>query len=127
MKHRKRGSKMKRRTFLINDINEQMVVEETTRKDALSYIDEHLENIGYNNDMSDYAFRILYKNGNIDYVAGNDYDGHKITRINIESIVIDNPCTSMVYGNYEINQYGVVTPSSEMKIDNNIIDVTNYE
>ena len=118
---------MKRRKFLITDINEQMVVEEITRKDALSYIDEHLENIGYNNDMSDYAFRILYKNGNIDYVAGNDYDGHKITRINIESIVIDTPCDSMVYGNYEINQYGVVTPSSEMKIDNNIIDVTNYE
>lgn len=111
---------MKRRTFLITDINEQMVVEEITRKDALSYIDEHLENIGYNNDMSDYAFSILYKNGNIDCVAGNDYDGHKITRINIESIVIDNPCTSMVYGNYKINQYGVVNPSLEMQIDSNI-------
>ena len=111
---------MKIRTFLINDINEQMVVEEITRKDALSYIDEHLENIGYNNDMSDYAFCILYKNGNIDCVVGNDYDSHKITRINIESIVIDNPCTSMVYGNYKINQYGVVNPAFEMQIDSNI-------
>lgn len=111
---------MKRRAFLITDINEQIVVEEITRKDALSYIDEHLENIGYNNDMSDYAFRILYKNGDIDCVAGNDYDGHKISRINIESIAIDNPCTSMVYGNYQINQYGVVNPALEMQIDGNI-------
>lgn len=60
------------------------------------------------------------RGSNIDYVAGNDYDGHKITRINIESIVIDNPCISMVYGNYEINQYGVVNPSLEMQIDSNI-------
>lgn len=118
---------MKRRAFLITDINEQMAVEEITRKDALSHIDEYLENIGCNNDMSDYAFYILYKNGNIDYVAGNGYDGHKIARINIESIVIDNPCTPMVYGNYSINQYGVVNPSSEMEIDNNIMEVANYE
>lgn len=29
--------------------------------------------------------------------------------------------------NYRINQYGVVNPSSEMEIDNNIMEVTNYE
>ena len=83
---------MKSRHFLITDIDEKMIVEETTRKDILGYIDEHLEN-----------------------------------RINILSIVVDNPCTSITYGNYRINQYGVVNPSSEMKIDNNIIEVTNYE
>ncbi|WP_302969482.1 hypothetical protein [Megamonas funiformis] len=97
-----------------------MTVEEILRKDALSYIDEHIENIEFDNDMSDYSFRILYKNGNMDSVVGNDYDGHKIARINIESIVIDNPCTSMVYGNYNINEYGVVNPAHEMFIDSNI-------
>lgn len=118
---------MKSRHFVIMDIDEKMIVEETTRKDIFGYIDEHLENIEYGNDMSDYAFRILYKDGSTDEVSGNDYDGHKIKRINILSIVVDNPSTSITYGNYRINQYGVVNPSSEMEIDNNIIEVTNYE
>ena len=149
---------MKSRHFLITDIDEKMIVEETTRKDILGYIDEHLENIEYGNDMSDYAFRILYKDGSTDEVSGNDYDGHKIKRINILSIVVDNPCTSITYGNYRINLgkalrvpkvitfawnyyyhmrrrfyeyegplYKKTQKLSEMKIDNNIIEVTNYE
>lgn len=118
---------MKSRHFLITDIDEKMIVEETTRKDILGYIDEHLENIEYGNDMSDYAFRILYKDGSTDEVSGNDYDGHKIKRINILSIVVDNPCTSITYGNYSINKYGVVNPSSKTEFDNNIKETTNYE
>jgi hypothetical protein len=118
---------VKSRCFLIADIDTKMIVEETTRKDIIGYIEEYLENIEYGNDMSDYAFRILYKDGSTDEVFGNDYNGHKIKRINILSIVVDNPCTSITYGNYRINQYGVVNPSSEMEIDNNIIEVTNYE
>ena len=100
-----------------------MTVEYISRKEALSYIDEYIENIEFGNDMSDYSFSILYKNGNIDNVVGNDYDGHKIARINIVSIVIDNPCTSMVYGNYNINEYGVVNPAHEMFIDSNITEI----
>ena len=88
------------RYFLISDINEKMLVVETTRKDILGYIDEHLENIEYRYDMCDYSFRILYKDGSIDNVSGNDYDGHKIKRINILSVVVDNPCNSVTYGNY---------------------------
>ena len=118
---------MKSRHFLIADIDERIIVEETTRKDILGYIDEHLENIEHGNDMNDYAFHILYKDGSTDGVSGNDYDGHKIKRINILSIVVDNPYTSIAYGNYKINQYGVVNPSSKMEIDNNIIEVTNHE
>ena len=116
---------MKSRCFLIADIDTKMIVNETTRKDIIGYIDEHIENIEYGNDMSDYAFRILYKDGSTDEVSGNDYNGHKIKRINILSIVVDNPCTSITYGKYAINQYGVVNPSSKMEIDNNIIEVTN--
>lgn len=109
---------MKSRHFLIADIDERIIVEETTRKDIFGYIDEHLENIEHGNDMSDYAFHILYKDDSTDGVSGNDYDGHKIKRINILSIVVDNPYTSIIYGNYRINQYGVVNPSSKMEIDN---------
>lgn len=115
------------KTFIISDIDTKLIVEETTRKDILGYIDEHLENIEYGNDMSDYAFCILYKDGSTDEVCGNDYDGHKIKRINILSVVVNNPCTSITYGNYSINQYGVVNPSSEMEIDSNIIEVSNRE
>lgn len=46
--------KVKSRCFLITDIDTKMIVEETTRKDIIGYIDEHLENIEYGNDMSDY-------------------------------------------------------------------------
>lgn len=71
---------MKSRCFLISDIDTKMIVEETTRKDIIGYIEEYLENIEYGNDMSDYAFRILYKDGSTDEVFGNDYNGHKIKK-----------------------------------------------
>ena len=47
---------MKSRCFLIADIDTKMIVEETTRKDIIGYIEEYLENIEYGNDMSDYHF-----------------------------------------------------------------------
>ena len=56
------------RYFLITDINEKMLVVETTRKDILGYIDEHLENIEYGYDMCDYSFRILYKDGSTESI-----------------------------------------------------------
>lgn len=115
--------KLKLRRFLISDINTEMFIQETTRKDILGYIDEHIENIAYGCDMSDHAIHILYKDGSVDVVAGNDYDGHKIKRINIISAVVDDACISSTYGNYEINQYGVVTPAEEMKIDENIREI----
>lgn len=106
--------------YLIKDIECECEVEEMSRKDCLDLIDEHLDNLKYGIDMEDYSFKILYKDGTFEHVCGNDYDGHKIKRINIESIVVDNPCTSEVFGNYEVNWYGVVAPSFEMKIDENI-------
>lgn len=111
------------REYLIIDIDTKMVIQETTRKDILGYIDEHLENIKYGNDMSDYAFRILYRDGSEDEVIGNDYDGHKIKRINILAVVVDNPCNSITFGNYEINNFGVVNPAIQMKIHKNIMQI----
>ena len=114
----------KDRRFLIQDIDCEILVEVTTRKEILSWLDEHIENFDYDwFDRSNESFSILYKDGSYDTV-NEDYDGHKVRRQNIASIVYDNPETSMVYGNFEINEYGVVTPAFEEKIAvTNIIEL----
>lgn len=114
----------KDRYFLIQDIGCETIVEVVSRKEVLSWLDEYLENLPYEwFDASDDTFSILYKDGNYDYI-NEDYDGHKIKRQNIASIVYTNVCTDMVYGNFEINEYGVVTPAFEEKIANtNIIEI----
>lgn len=114
---------MKTREFLIKDIDCKVIVEETTRKEVLSWLKDYVDNFNYDCDMSDIAFSILYKDGTSDFI-NEDYDGHKIKLTNIASIVYDNPCTSMVYGNYSINEYGVVSTSFEMEIEeSNIIEL----
>ena len=42
-------------------------------------------------------------------------------------MVYDNPSTSVTYGLYAINAYGVVTPSANMEIDENIEEDSNVE
>ena len=114
---------MKTRTFLVKDIDCEMIIEETTRKEVLDWMDDYIENSVYDwFDGSDNAFLILYKDGTTDFI-NEEYDGHKVRKTNIASIVYDNCCTSIVFGNYEINEYGVVTPSFEMAIaTDNIIE-----
>lgn len=116
---------VKRRYFLIKDINEKVIIEVLDRqKDIFDYIDEYIENLAYEwFDPSDDSFEILYKDGNEDTI-NLDYDGHKIKRKNIVSMVYNNTCTSIVYGNFEINEYGVVYPSVIEKIaSENIIEI----
>ena len=112
------------RTFLIQDIDCKIIVELTTRKNILSYLDEYLENIGYDFfDPCDDNFVILYKNGSLDYI-NSDYDGHKIKRQHIASMVYTSAYSDMVFGNFELNEYGVVIPSFEEIIaDNNIVEL----
>lgn len=112
------------RTFLIQDIDCKVDVRQVSRKEALSYMDEYLENFPYDwFDRSWATTHILYKDGSYDCV-NEDYDGHKIKRQHIASIVFDNECDSVVYGNFEINEYGVVTTSFEEVIaDKNIVEV----
>lgn len=114
----------KDRRFLVKDIDCEVIVEVTTRKEVLEWMDEYLENLPYEwFDGSNDCFYILYKDGTYDCI-NEDYDGHKIKRINITSIVYDNAETSMVYGNFEINEYGVVTTAFEEKIaQDNIIEI----
>ena len=106
----------KDRRFLIKDINCEVLVEVMSRKEVLEWMDEYLENLPYEwFDGSNDCFHILYKDSSCDCI-NEEYDGHKIKRQNIASIVYDNACTSIVYGNFEINEYGVVTTSFEEKI-----------
>lgn len=114
---------MKTKTFLVKDLDCEMFVEETTRKEILDYMEEYIENLNYDwFDGSDSAFAILYKDGSSDCI-NEEYDGRKIKKTNIESIVYDNPCTSMVFGHYSINECGVVSPEFETMIDSNIEEV----
>lgn len=108
---------MKTRTFLIKDIDCETIVELASRKEIFDWMDEYIDNSKYDwFDGSEDSFAILYKDGTED-IIDEDYDGHKVKRINIASIVYTNSCTDMVYGNFEMNEYGVVTPSFETVID----------
>ena len=114
----------KDRRFLIKDIDCEVLVEVMSRKEVLEWMDEYLENLPYEwFDGSNDCFHILYKDGSCDFI-NEEYDGHKIKRQNIASIVYDNACTSRVYGNFEINKYGIVTTAFEEKIaEENIVEI----
>lgn len=112
------------RVFKIKDLDCVFMVETITRKYMLEYIDDYIENLENGYIDEDTCFNILYKDGTVDRID-YEYDGHKIRKINIMSITSDNSCTTMVYGNFEMNEYGVVTPSEKEIIDNtNIVEIT---
>ena len=110
---------MTRRNFRIKDIDCGSTIEiVNTQKEALSWMDEYIENLGYDwFEASDDTFEILYKDGKHDYI-NEEYDGHRIRRNNIASIVYNNACTAIVYGGFKINEYGVVTASKDIEIRN---------
>ena len=117
--------KKSERHFMIQDINCISIVEIFSRsKDIFDWLDDYIENLHYEwFESSDESFSILYKDGTQDYIDEN-YDGHKIKKQNIQSMIYNNPCTSMVYGAFEINEYGVVTTSVIEKIsDVNIKEI----
>ena len=111
--------KKSERHFMIQDINCISIVEIVNKtKDIFNWLDDYIENLHYEwFESSDESFSILYKDGTQDYIDEN-YDGHKIKKQNIQSMIYNNPCTSMVYGTFEINEYGVVTTSVIEKISN---------
>ena len=81
----------------------------TTAKDVLGWMEQYLDNFQYDwFDTTDESFFIVYKDGSTDSID-SFYDGHKIRKQNIKSIVYNNPEDYIVYGDYEINEYGVVT------------------
>lgn len=113
----------KDRYFLIKDLGVTTLVETaTTQKDIFGWLDDMIDNLSYGYDTDD-TYEILYKDGSSEYI-NRDYDGHKIRRNNIKSMVYSNDCSYIVYGSFYVNEYGVVTANDEMYIDNsNIVEV----
>lgn len=105
-----------RRDFRILDVDCVVTVWDETRKNLLDYLDVYVENLSYDwFDGSYDSFLILYKDGSSDYID-EEYDGHKIKRQHIASIVYSNPEDYQVFGNFEIGEYGSVYPSFEERI-----------
>lgn len=124
---------MKRRYFYMKDIECTIKVEEITRKEMLSWLDDFtkcvLENNYYKSRfyyVEDDVYEILYKDGTTDYIDEN-YDGHKIRKQNIAAIVNSNAESYMTYGKYEVSETGAVYAAFEEKIDDtNIIEVDRF-
>lgn len=117
--------KIAERIFKIDDIDAEVVIEVVNKqKDIFDFIDEYVENLQYDwFDGSDDSFEILYKDGTSEYI-NDEYNGHKIRRNNIAAMAYSNACTTVVYGNFEINEYGVVYAAEAEKIaDTNIIEI----
>lgn len=133
---------MNNRYFYMKDIDSVVTIEYATRKEIIELLDNHIDNIKTYNEMltngnpnacfyenlDDDAFEILYKDGTSDYIIGGEYDGHKIKRQNIESIVYSNPSTYMVFGHFEINECGNVNASFSDEISEELkeVDSENY-
>lgn len=118
---------IKTRIFKIIDLDCDSIVEfASTQKEFFSWMDEYLYNLQYDwFDGSDDTFEILYKDGSRDYI-NEEYNGHKIRKKNIVSMVYNNACTAMVYGGFSINEYGVVTASETVNIaEYNLKEITN--
>lgn len=115
---------MKTRHFHIKDIDCTIKVEFGTRKEILGWLDDYTENFQYDwfNPCDD-SLSILYDDGK-EEIIDQFYDGHKIRRQHIISMVYNNPESYIVYGNFEMNEHGVVTTSVTEKIaTENIIEV----
>lgn len=109
--------------YKIVDLDVNIIVEHFSRKYLLSSIDDYIENIQYGYEDADTTYSILYADGTTDYID-SEYDGHKIRKINIVSIIENNSCTSIVFGGYEINDCGVVSTSDKISIDtSNIVQI----
>ena len=108
---------MKKKEYPIKDFDMCAVVwESRTQKEILEVLDELLENeklwlegnSNLSNPFEDEASHILYKDGSTyDKLDGIKEGVYK--KKNIKAIVYDNPCDTWVYGEYEVNECGVVT------------------
>ncbi len=101
--------KIKEIPIHIKDVDCIITIEVMSKaKDIFDYLEQYTNNLQYDwFDPDDESFQILYKDGTAEYID-NSYDGHKIKRTGIQSMVYNNPETYIVYGTYEINDYGVV-------------------
>lgn len=102
---------MVKKEYLIKDIETHITVWECKKqKEILDVLDELLENAEVLGEQvfSDEAIHILYKDGTTyDRLEGIEDGIYK--KKNIKAIIYDNPGDTWAYGNYEVNEYGVVT------------------
>ena len=116
----------KDRYFYIKDVECTTTISYTTRKELLGLLDNIINN---RYDTFEFmeddgaCFHIIYKDGTDD-IVNMFYDGHKIKRINIASIVYTDATENLVYGNFEVSECGSVSASLTEKIDNtNVVEV----
>ena len=109
---------MKKKEYLIKGFDDLKIVvlESKIQKEILEILDELLENeklwiegdTHIDNPFKDEAFHILYKDGSTyDKLDGIEDGIYK--KKNIKAIIYDNPYDTWVYGEYKVNEYGVVT------------------
>ena len=112
------------RRYFYNLIDEYIItIYQTTRKDLLGYVDEFIENLEYGYDMSDLSYSILYDNGDSVFLSEDWYEGEKIRRTHIVSIVGTNPGEDAVFGPFELGDEGQVYIASQEKISDNFIEL----
>ena len=114
------------RYFYIKDVECTTTVSYTTRKELLELLDNTINNrydtLEFMEDEGA-CFHIMYKDGSED-VIDMFYNGHKIKRINIVSMVYTDATANLVYGNFEVSECGTVSASLTEKIDGtNIVEV----
>ena len=114
------------RYFYIKDVECTTKVSYTTRKELLWLLDNTINNrydtLEFMEDEGA-CFHIIYKDGTDD-IINMFYDGHKIKRINIASMVYSDATETLVYGNFEVSECGLVSASLTEKIDNtNVVEV----
>lgn len=114
--------RLENREFIIPSINCTSVVEFDTRKNLLDYMECFIENLKQGFKPEEY-YDILYSDGTEDRID-QEYDGHKIRRQHIVSMVYNNVITSCVYGNFEINECGSVYPSIQTIISEKLKEIT---
>ena len=115
------------RYFYIKDVECTTTISYTTRKELLWLLDNILNNrydtFEFMEDEGA-CFHIMYKDGSED-VIDMFYDGHKIKKINIASIVYTDATENLVYGDFEVSECGSVGASLTEKIDNtNVVEVS---
>ncbi len=113
--------KANRKVYRIEDdgFETEVYIETATRRELLDLLDDTINswNLGANCDD---VFEILYKDGTTEYI-NQEYDGHKIRRTGIASIVYDNMYNYMTYGPIEFNMCGFVKPAFENCIPEYVI------
>lgn len=108
-----RGKKMvRKKVYPVKDFDNGITIFECTRqKEILETLNELLENaqqFGLEYIFDDNSFYIEYADGSTyDISACGAYGRYK--KRGIKRIIYNNANDTMVYGNYEINEYGCVS------------------